>query len=84
MVKFKNLLMVMVDCFLLGCDAVYLGQVDINDSDERAASIFRLGKKMGQHFPYQFTWPDVPEESNFQKHVNTLFIQLAQNVNLDL
>jgi len=78
MVKFKNLLTVTGDCFLLGCDAVYLGQMGTNDLDERAASIFRLGKKMGQHFPYKFTWPDVPEESNLQKHVTSYLYNLPK------
>jgi hypothetical protein len=45
------------------------GKTDINNSYERAASFFRISKMMGQHFPYQFTWPDIPEENNLKKHV---------------
>ena len=83
MVKFQILLTVMGDCFLLECDAVYLGQMGTNDSDERAASIFRLDKKMGATLSLSIYMTLHPRRKS-SKTCNTLFIQLAQNFNSNL
>lgn len=84
MVKFQILLTVTGDCFLLGCDAMYLGQMGTDDSKERAAPIFRLGKKMGAALPLQIYMALHPRRKQSSKTCNTLFIQLAQNFNLDI
>jgi len=80
MVKFQILLTVTGDCFLLGCDAVYLCQVGISDSEERAASFFRLGKKMGAPLLLPIYMALHPRRKQSSTTCNTLFIQLAQNL----
>ena len=80
MVKFQIILTVTGDCFLPGCDAVYLGQMGTNDSEERVASIFRLGKKTGAALPLQIYMALHPRRKQYSKTCNTLFIQLAKNL----
>jgi hypothetical protein len=56
----------------------------INDSEERAASIFGLGKKMGAALLLPVYMSLHSRRKQSSKTCNNLFIQLAQNFNLDL
>jgi hypothetical protein len=80
-VKFQILLTLTGDCFLLECDAMYLGQMGTKDSEERVASIFRLGKKMGAALPLPIYMALHSRRKQFSKHVIPYLYNLPKILN---